>query len=262
MSPPLADLQRAFLATMRGTDAGAVLPNLAPGRHASPDLGLAIYRNAYSSRLREALENDHPALGTYLGDALWASLCEGYIAANPSKVRSLRNFGASLPGYLRTVQPYSTSPQIAELAEWERRLLDCFDAADADRAEWSTLLSTPEAMWPSLRLRFHPSVQLHQVAWNSVEIWRALKDGQTPPSADLASSAHWLLWRDSESVTRFRSLGEDETAALAHFLGGGDFSGLCEQLLRWQSEDLVPATALEMLNRWCAEGLIGRWQLE
>lgn len=261
MSLPLADLQRAFLATMRGADDGAVLPELAPGRNASPNLGLAIYRNAYSSRLCEALENDHPALGTYLGDTLWASLCEGYIAANPSKVRSLRNFGASLPDYLRAVQPYASSPQIAELAQWERLLLDCFDAADADRAEWSTLLGAPEASWPNLRLRFHPSLQLHRVAWNSVEIWRALKDDQAPPSVALASSDHWLLWRDSDSVTRFRSLGEDETAAFAHFLRGGDFSGLCEQLLRRQPEDLVPAMALAMLNRWCAEGLVGRWQI-
>jgi hypothetical protein len=259
MTRPLVQLQRDFLATLRGVGEQALLPALAPGHRGSPGTGVEIYRNAYSSRLREALENDHPALASYLGDELWARLCEGYIATHPSTVRSLRDFGASLPGYLRATEPFAASAQIAELAELERRLLDCFDAADSDRAVWEALLAAPGAAWPGLRLRFHPSLQLHRVAWNSVEIWRALKAEQTPPSAMPASSSHWLLWRDADGVTRFRSLDEVEAAALMHFLSGGDFSQSCEQLLRWHPAQQVPATAVAMLQRWCDEGVIARW---
>lgn len=262
MKSPLADLQRTFLATMRGGDDRSLLQQLAPGRHASPEVGLAIYRNAYESRQREALESDHPVLGTYLGDELWMRLCAGYIAAHPSTVRSLRHFGDFLPGYLCTAEPFAANPQSAELAKLERQLLDCFDAADAERAQWNTLLATPEADWPGLRLRFHPSVQQHFVAWNSVEIWRALKDGQTPPHAAPATSSDWLVWRDTELVTRFRSMDEEESAAIAHFLQDGDFSGLCERLLSWHGADSVPAQALRMLNGWCLEGLISHWDTD
>jgi hypothetical protein len=259
MSSPLADLQRTFLATMRGGDEGALLPRLAAGRYASPEVGLSIYRNAYAARLREALDSDHPTLGIYLGDKHWARMCDGYIAAYPSTVRSLRHFGDGLPEYLRSVEPFSANPQIAELAALERRLLDCFDAADADHAQWEALLAMPDGEWPGLRLRFHPSAQRHRVAWNTVEIWRAIKNEQTPPDSSAAINESWLFWRDEELITRFRSLDDEECIAFAHFLEGGDFSGLCDELLNWRAADAVPPLALGILHRWCLEGLVSHW---
>lgn len=258
MNSSLAQLQQKFLDTMRGGDAAALLSELASGRNASPAVGLSIYRNAYTSRLREALESDHPVLGRYLGDELWAQLCAGFIGAHPSAVRSLRHFGASLPSYLRGVEPFSANPELAEIAELERLLLDCFDAGDAERATWPSLLAMPEAGWPGLRLRFHPSLRQHRVQWNSVEIWRALKHEETPDRA-AATDGHWLLWRDPEQITRFRSVDAEERASLQHFLQGGDFSGVCEQLQRGHRAQNVPAIALQVLDRWCSEGLIAGW---
>lgn len=260
MSSALAQLQRAFLAAMRGEDAESALQLLAPAKRGAADVGLSIYRNAYASRLQEALASDHPTLGAYLGDQLWARLCAGYIRAHPSTVRTLRNFGDSLPAYLRSEEPFCANPQIAELAELERRLLDCFDAADAEPAPWSGLLSIPEASWPGARPRFHPSVRQHQVAWNSVDIWKALKAGQDPPSP-VPAAGNWLLWRDPQRVTRFRSLDAEESEALAYALAGGDFAGLCECLSRSQPVDQVPAAAVALLKRWCEEGMIGRWDV-
>jgi len=259
VSSALAQLQHAFLAAMRGQDAELALQLLAPGTRGAPDVGLSIYRNAYASRLQEALASDHPTLAVYLGDQLWERLCEGYIHAHPSSVRTLRNFGDSLPDYLRSEAPFRANPQIAELAQLERRLLDCFDAADAEPAPWSGLLSLPEASWPGARPQFHPSVRQHRVAWNSVDIWKALKAGQDPPQA-VRAAGNWLLWRDPERVTRFRSLDADESVALAHALAGGDFAGLCECLSRSQPVDQVPAAAVALLKRWCEEGMIGRWE--
>ena len=260
MSTELAELQKTFFASMRSVAAQTehLMPALAPGHHATPEIGLAIYQNAYSARLREALENDHPLLGKYLGDALWQQLCAGYIAAHPSKVRSLRDFGASLPGYMAVTEPFSNNPQTAELALFERRLLDCFDAADAPLATWQFLLATPPELWPTLCPQFHPSVQLHRADWNSVEIWRALKADQIPPEAT-AVSAHWLLWRDPELVTRFRCLEPDETQAYAHFCVGEDFASLCEALQERHQAETVPGIALGLLQRWCLEGWLRAW---
>lgn len=254
MSAGLAELQRAFLADMRGVATDAAMAHLASGGIPAAT-GIAIYRNAYAARLREALENDHPVLGQYLGDALWARMCDGYIAAHPSRVRSLRHFGESLPEYLADVEPFSASPQLAELARLERRLLDCFDAADADRADWQQLLGMPDTDWPGLRLRFHPSVQWLQHAWNSIEVWNALKHGEAPPVAARETS-DWLLWRDDERITRFRSMAFDESIALRHFLHGGDFAGACEALLEVHPPEAVPGVAIGLLREWCDEGLI------
>lgn len=258
MNTELAELQKTFLASMRGASPDNLMPTLAPGRTGTPELGLGIYQNAYSARLREALENDHAQLGKYLGDDLWQQLCAGYIAAHPSKVRSLRDFGASLPGYMAVAEPFCHSPQSAELAEFERRLLDCFDAADAPLASWQSLLTTPAERWPSLCPQFHPSVQVHRVKWNSVEIWRALKVGQIPPELSTVPS-DWLLWRDQEQVTRFRALSADEGRAYAHFRAGQDFAGLCETLQESHAAEAVPAIALGLLQRWCLEGCVSGW---
>ena len=261
MSLELAELQKTFFAAMRGVaeQTDHLMPALALGRNATPAIGLAIYQNAYSARLREALENDHPQLGNYLGDELWQQLCAGYIAAHPSKVSSLRYFGASLPGYMAEVEPFSNSPQTAELAQFERQLLDCFDAADAPLATWQCLLAKPLELWPSLCPQFQPSVQLLSANWNSVEIWRALKVEQVPPEA-AATGAHWLLWRDDELITRFRSLEPDEANAYAHFRAGGDFAGLCDQLQDRHEAHAVPAIALRLLQRWCLEGWVTAWE--
>lgn len=258
MSAGLAELQRDFLADMRGVAPDAALAHLARGGIPAAT-GIAIYRNAYAARLREALENDHPVLGRYLGDALWARMCDGYIAAHPSRVQSLRHYGESLPEHLADVEPFCASPQLAELARLERRLLDCFDAADADRADWRKLSAMPDADWPGLRLRFHPSVQYLQHAWNSIEIWNALKhDGEPPTAAPEISD--WLLWRDDERITRFRSMAFDESLAMRHFLHGGDFAGACDALLETHSPEAVPGVAIALLRQWCDESLIQYWR--
>ncbi len=258
MSAGLAELQRAFLADMRGVAPDAAMTHLASSGIPAAT-GIAIYRNAYAARLREALENDHPVLGRYLGDALWAQLCDGYIAAHPSRVRSLRHFGESLPEYLANVEPFSASPQLAELSRLERRLLDCFDAADAYRADWQSLLAMPDTNWPVLRLRFHPSVQWLQHAWNSIEVWHALKHEEVPPAV-ARDITHWLLWRDDERITRFRSMAFDESIALRHFLHGGNFGGACEVLLEVHSPEAVPGVAISLLRDWCEEGVVHGWQ--
>ena len=258
MTASLAELQRDFLADMRGTEPDAAMDHLASDGIPAA-IGIAIYRNAYVARLREALENDHPVLGRYLGDALWTRMCDGYIAAYPSRVRSLRHFGESLPEYLAGIEPFSASPQFAELARLERRLLDCFDAADADHADWQSLLAMPDTDWPGLRLRFHPSVHWLQNAWNSIEIWNALKQSDTPPAA-VAETSDWLLWRDDERITRFRSMASDESLALRHFLHGGDFAGACEALLEVHPPEAVPGVAIGLLRQWCDEGLVRCWR--
>lgn len=258
MNHDLAGLQRAFLACMRDDTNHDAMSLLADGRGIAPDTGLAIYRNAYGARLREALDHDHPVLGMYLGDALWDTMCAGYLARHPSRVRSLRHFGESLPDHLAATAPFSASPQIAELARLERRLLDAFDAADAPRAEWATLTALPDAEWPRLRLRFHPSVMRLRNAWNSIEIWQALKDETSPPEAR-AGESEWLLWRDDERITRFRSLAQDEAIALDAFLAGADFAAVCECLLDVHAADAIPAAAIGMLARWCEEGVVQRW---
>ena len=255
---PLAQLQRRFLASLRQGD-DAVLPQLAAAGPVPRELGWGIYVNAYASRLREVLENDHPVLSQYLGDDLWDTLCRGYIAARPSRLRSLRDFGGPLPAWLRQAEPFNAHPQIAEIAAWERRLMDSFDAADAPLALWDELLALPPDHWPTLRLQFQPSLQSLRPAWNSVAIWKAIKAGQAPPEATLRDDEHWALWRDASLLTRYRPMSPREVSLLGHFARGGHFADACEILLEWHAAGDVPSVAVQWLKDWAAEGWISRW---
>ena len=253
----LAALQKDFLRALTGAPSG-VAAALDGRRGIAPELGLQIYVHAYSARFREALENDHALLARYLGDELWQALVTGYIAAHPSQQTSLRYFGAALPDFLRKNAAFNTHPVLAELAAFERSLLDSFDAAEAPIASWQDLLDTPPSQWPQLRPGFAPSLCRLHLRLNTVEIWLALKADCRPPAVTKLAG-DWVIWRDAEQVTRFRSTDLQESVLLDHFLAGGDFAGACEALQRWHPASDVPSLALQALHRWCGEGWIRAW---
>ncbi len=251
----LEGLEQRFLGHVRG---GTVFPReWCTQGLVDSDVGLSIYANAYSARLREALEADHSILGQYLGDALWAQFCDGYIEAHPSQVRSLRHFGAHVPAWLASHSPFSKHPVIAELARFERTLLDAFDAADGQRLEWTAMQALAPESWPSLRLQFHPSVRLLPMTTNAVEIWRVLKDGQPVPEIAPASMPAHLIWRDVERISRFRPIEDAELYALRTvFSRRESFAGMCEQLSQLRSAENVPAIAIGFLRQWFDDGII------
>ena len=254
----LQQTQHEFLAFLLNGDPaiGRRIVDQAPvGR----DTRLGIYANAYRMRLKETLEVDHEHLGLYLGDDLWDQLSDGYISDHPSRFRSLRQYGDALPDWLRTHEPFSAYPQIAELARFERRLLTAFDAADSPHATPADLARLAPEQWPGLRLRFHPSVQPFDTRTNCVPIWQALKQQQTPPDPTEQPAnqpLHWLLWRGEDRLTQFRAVAPAEAQALQQFLAGADFATVCEELLTLLGEQQVAAAALEILSEWLQHGLV------
>ena len=254
----LAELQRDFLRSMMN-GAPIVESALCDQGGIARELGLGIYSHAYRARLREVLGNDHPVLASYLGDRLWDELCEAYIPAHPSRYRSLRHFGSALPAFLGQRAPFDRHPELAELALFERTLLDCFDAADAPVASWAQLQAVPATDWPTLRLQLAPGVRRMSTLCNSISIWMALKASETPPKPMPAERTEWLCWRDVGLITQFRSIDAEEAAVIDHFLAGGDFSGGCDLLLSWHAADAVPGRALDHLARWAGESWIAEW---
>jgi hypothetical protein len=219
---------------------------------------LSIYGSAYRIRLHQALETDHEMTAWYLGDEQFREMAETFIQGHPSTYRSLRDFGENLPEFLRRESPYSQLPVLAELAAFERRMLDVFDAPDATRANRAELQSIPADDWPDLRIRFHPSVHVHRTHTNAVSIWQALKASDTPPEPVSNGPSAWVLWRGIDRLSQFRPLPATEYATLEAAIRGGDFADLCENLLPELPESEISETVLGFLLGWLEQGLVRR----
>lgn len=251
----LRELQSRFLSYLRDADA-AIEADIAGSSSAECSRRLSIYYNAYRVRFRDSIDTDHPVLGLYLGDDLFDRMASAYIDACPSRFTSLRHFCDQLPAFLAREEPFAAYPVLADIARFERRLMDAFDAADAPRHANTFLKTLAPEQWPELRLQFHPSVLRFETSWNSVEIWRALKADREPPEARSGDRHVWLIWRNRSRLTEFRSLPVDEHAALSSALDGASFATVCEVLLQSYEEARVATRALELMRSWFDAGLL------
>ena len=249
----LLDLQRSFMNYLLHDDHG-IKQQVKEQGPVDTATRLHIYANAYRVRLREAIETDHPALGTYLGDEWFEQMVAGFIDAHPSAARSLRYFAESLPEYLRHTEPFQTQPIIAEIAAFERALMHGFDAAEGHRLKLDELRAVPPEQWPVMTFQFHPSVSLFQADWNSVESWQAIKADKAPPEAAPQTNRQWLIWRNGERLTEFVSLDPAPSQTLAAAMQGSCFADLCEGLLAHMSPEAVSEVAVTHLQEWIAYG--------
>ncbi|MGI0115541.1 HvfC/BufC N-terminal domain-containing protein [Zooshikella sp. RANM57] len=244
----LENLQKVFLAHLQG--------KLTPIKHyvAKEQPGLAIYANAYHQRLREALDGDYPCLGLLLGDEQFNQLVSDYITYHPSSDPSLRWFGQHLPAFVREQAHYQAMPIVAELAEWEWRLRLAFDAAGSEIAVINHVQQLTADQWPTLRFELVPSLQLVSWQTNAVAVWQALEQQQTPP-AIAEEHTDWIIWRKG-LVTNFRSIHDDERAALTLTLQGHNFASLCEHLCQWHEPEAVTTRVVQLLQQWLSDELI------
>lgn len=251
----LRELQRNFLAYLQMASS-EIEPDIAGGSLEERRRRLSIYYNAYRIRLRGSIETDHPVLGRYLGDDLFEQLASAYIEAHPSAQTSLRYFCDQLPGYLARERPFADIPVLSDIAAFERLLMDAFDAEDGRAIGREVLSELPPERWPGLVFQFHRSLRLFTSTWNTVEIWQAIKTERDPPQAQQGELCTWLVWRNRERLTEFRSLPSGELEILNSAFGGASFSSLCELLLKDCAESEVATKALHYLQLWIDQGLL------
>ena len=258
-APELKKLQQDFMQYL-------LLPNQQTGEQfhnwVSEQSGLPaasrmqIYANAYLMRLRETIDTDHEILGMYLGDDLFEKMVEGYVRQHPSTFRSLRQFADALPDYLAKDEFFSQYPLLSELAAFERRLINAFDAADSETASFAELQAIAPELWPNIHFRFHPSLQLFSCSTNAVESWQALKAEQAPPQPETNEQRYWLIWRGKERLTEFISLAPYQQALIHGFLEGNNFASQCESMLQWFDQEQAALQVLQALQAWFEMGII------
>ncbi len=220
------------------------------------EVRLAIYFDAYRSRLVEILENNFPMLARLLGERQFEEMARAYVESHPSRSFSARWYGDALSQFLATTSPWRGQPALAELATWEANIAHAFDAAEGSPFTAAELASRSPETWGELAFVWQPSVRLQVFATNAPLIWRALSREETPPApAGEKPPRHWLTWRRGLE-TRYRSLDALESLALQGALGGETFAGVCETVAAEPGDEEAATAAARMLAQWLEDELI------
>lgn len=254
-APGIAPLERSFQEYVL-----RAAPGIEAWVAASAQVGtterLRVYSDAYRLRLLEVLGKDYPALCALIGAAQFDRLGRAYIGAHPSDTPSVRWFGRHLPAFLRRRAPYARRPVLAEMAQFEWRQGEAFDAPDVPVLSVDQIASIPAKDWARMRLVTHPSLRRLDFRWNAPALWEPLHAGRKAgrPRAS-ATATPWVLWRKGLAV-RWRSLARDEAAALDAATAGRTFAAICEVIGVRTAQDKAAPRAASLLKRWVSEGLI------
>ncbi len=251
----LADLQQAFQSAvlqLRETTPDFIIDT----DKASSAERFKVYTEAYRLRLIEALSADYPALKDWLGDDGFATMGRVYIDASPSDQFSIRWFGRHLPRFLVETPPYAEQPVLKELAIFEWALSEAFDAPECALTDYQHLAAIDPAYWPSLKLRFHPSLRRIDLDGNTPQIWQASNRKEPlPPFTISPESVAWIIWRQQLKLL-FRSLSAEEAFALDAFMQGQCFAEVCSGLIEWLDEEQVVMNAAVFLQAWLRDDWI------
>ena len=252
---PLLDLQRRFQACV-GDGAAALPASVAGTGAASAGERLQVYTEAIRLRFLEVLGEDYPGLRALVGEGGFQALGGAYMAAHPSRERSIRWFGRHLPAFLGTAAPWRDRPVFGEMARFEWAKGEVVDAADRPVIGVEDIAAVPPERWADFRPRLKPALRRITLAWNVPGLWSALDRGERPPPAVRSPQAvPWLLWRDALRV-RWRSLDPDEARALRACAAGEDFGAICAGLNERSAAEEAALRAATCLKQWAVDGLL------
>lgn len=227
---------------------------------------LAVYANAYFTRLHDCLRDDFGALARALGPEAFHDLVKTYLMMHPPTRPSLRHAGAHLAKHLVT-EPFAAifsrrCPYAADLAQLEWAMSEAFYAEDARVLAREELAAVAPEAWPNLRFAFAPSLQLLTCAWpvhtirehfdrDATEIvWN-----EAPPL--VAAPTFVRVWRLDERV-RYRKMGRLEHDTLGAAGAGEGFAAICDRVASAVGEADAAFQASELISAWLADGLLTR----
>jgi hypothetical protein len=238
-----------------GKDDEGLFENLLPGS-TSKQLQLEIYSNAYVIRLVDVLRSNYPALHQVLGDLDFDAMGRDYLDQHPPTHASIRWFGDSLALFLEHQAPFDGTPVLSELARFEWALRHTIDAADAEVITVESLQAIAPEHWGELQFVLHPSASIMALQWNTPQIWQALSGEEEPPKPE-QRALNWIVYRQPDLVSAWRSVSDVELAALDCMIEGGSFADICEMV-----DQVAPAAgesalrSAELLRLWVEQGLI------
>jgi hypothetical protein len=251
----LARTEQAFQDGLLGRS-DEILRALRGNARESAEAMFGVYRNAYWTRLVEALGNDFPGLRALLGEAAFDRMARAYIARHPSEHPSIRWAGRKLAEFLAHEAPYREDPWLGDMARFDWALAFAFAAPDASAAGLADLAGVPPAFWGSIRLRLHPTLDCFRAATPVDEARpRLLEATGVALDRQVRCDRAIMVWRVEHDV-KFRAIDALEHAALQAMQDGATFGDMCELAARQIGAEAAPLRAAEILQGWLEWGIV------
>ncbi|MDE1900971.1 MAG: putative DNA-binding domain-containing protein [Alphaproteobacteria bacterium] len=222
-----------------------------PKPHLSAEKQLGVYLEGYRLRLVQAVRNDYPCLGHYLGATRMNDLVAAYVEATPSCSYNLDFYPFGFGAFVRQA---SQDPAAHDLAVLEQAIAEIFMAPDSnpltaavfaqlDPETLGSMVFYPRAANRLLRLTH--DVERYLAAWKKGE----------PELTIAPDRIHLCVLRHNNEVQRHR-LEPEEYHLLENLAAGQVFGQAIEppQANHPQDSDLFAAKVMNWLPRWVGEG--------
>ncbi len=220
----------------------------ADGALSRPDL-LEVYRYAYRARLEEALDDDFEAVRVPAG-ARWPRLVAGYLRDCPPVSRTLNDYGARFPGWLRARR----LGLLADLATLEWALVEVLHAPAAPVLDRAALARVPLAAWAKARFAMAGTLRVVTSPWPVNDVLAAVRAGEVPPRPRRQASVTVVYRRDFDLWRQ--PLSAQAHGVLAALMAGQTLG----QALATVPEDEAPEV-LGWFSHWVACGFFAAVRL-
>jgi hypothetical protein len=237
---------------------------------------LAIYANAYHSRLLECLGEVFPMLKRTLGEEAFEGLAFGYLQDYPSRSYTLNELGRHFPRYLEQTRPRTgeiepDKPEgedtlaedwpdfLIDLAKLEWAIYEVFDGPGVEGAALlqSEHLSGISAEPSHMKLRPVVCLQLLKTRFPVNDYYTALRRARTDEVVSIpAAETCFVALTRREFVVRRYNLSEPEFELLTVLKKGGTV-GEAVQAIVPSGEANLDQLAVNLhtwFRNWAAEG--------
>lgn len=258
-SPELKEIQERFVAVVAGLsdDPARLRAMVHSDRRFGAAARLEVYANAYVGRLFACLKEDFAVTARLMGDARFLGLVRDYLRANPPAKPSIMQAGERLGDFLASYPAGSQEPWLADLARFERTLIDVFHEADVPVRTAEEMWRIAPARWPLLEIRAIAALRMLDCRWRVLPLYRAVQSGTTLPKP-APDAVTVLVWRQNQLVY-YRELEQNvERVALAAATEGAGFAEICELAARQLAGPDPVAEIAALLRRWLADGLLAK----
>lgn len=226
--------------------------------------GMAVYRNAYRTRLIDALRETFERTARLVGEDAFRRAAAHHLITNPPTGWTIDLTGERFAE--TCAELFAHDPDVAEVAWLEWAMHRAFTATDAEplivsRFAAATAGFSP-AQWEALRLRLIPGTAVRAIAHDLAKLWEVLGASSFPPQVErLPRPGYALLWREGERPV-FMLIPEQNGRALAGLLSGGTFGEMCAALAETIGPAKAAASAGTMLLGWLELGLVQATETE